>query len=139
MESVSEMIPSLFFILCITVSGGDENCDYQWDVINDAEKWAALHNIYDVGGTPGTTNGFTVLSEKRIFVLSDAHTLQTISHEVEHVICHVEQPLDQRCHTAVDTNTPKDIPVKEPPQRTAKFKDSLYGRVNELGLQDIPV
>jgi len=92
----------LFFMLCVSFSAGGENCDYEWTVINNSEEWEYLHSLYDVRTPLPLTNGFTVSSEKKVFVLSDFHTARTIAHEARHVICYLEEPLDQRCHVDLD-------------------------------------
>lgn len=128
----------LFFTLCVSLSNGAENCDYEWTVINDFEEWEYLHDLYGVKGTPQTTNGFTVLSEKKVIVLQDRHTIKTMTHETGHVLCHIEHPLDISCHYKLDKenimqqSTRETHKTPEPPEISRKLTESTHGKQIEL-------
>ena len=133
------MIP-LLFMLCVSWSGGDD-CSFTWEYVPNDEVYkmlwmsqyqdAKISDLENIGA-------FTDFHSKRV-VLNET---KWISHEARHIICYLEFQHKHagvfdydRCNQKIDTrdimeqSTRKIHETPEPPQRTAKFKDSLYGRI----------
>ncbi len=119
----------LLFMLCVSLSGGGENCDYSWEVIDNYMIWDYLIKLY---GVHPDSKGFTILSEKLVYVKSTLYTAKTLSHEARHVLCHIEYPLDKNCHIWVDANyrvlyEPVQYEPPQPPRISDKLKDAMFG------------
>lgn len=73
--------------LCVSISGVN-NCSYEWNVINDRAELEAIYLKYDGKDEPSRVNGFTINSEKKVF-LSSKNIIETIIHERKHVVCNL--------------------------------------------------
>ena len=128
--------------MCVSLSNGAENCEYQWTIINDFEEWRYLHKLYSVGGTPETTDGFRTYAEKKVFVYAVGNITKTISHEARHVLCDLEVELLMEriyCHGEIDkeniieqSSNNNYYQSSEPPTMSAKLIHSTYGGMVNL-------
>ncbi len=98
-------------MLCFTY-GGEQNCDYTWEVIDPRETFEATYVMYASESKNFITDtskvgGFLVNSEKKVIV-TKVNTVETIVHEIKHIKCyldfeiHQELTIRNNCNDRVD-------------------------------------
>jgi len=92
------MIQSVFFFtMCLMIGEGDDrhsDCSYSWYLIENRE---IFNHFYEVFRTDFPKHiqveqlmGFTVMSEKLIFVRDIQHEYSVLKHEAEHARCNLQ-------------------------------------------------
>ncbi len=90
---------------------GGENCDYEWFVLDDSEfnVWYDIYKTEINTEEADLVGGFTVASERLVFIRDADDWEQVGGHEALHVICNLEflaGTIDETelglCHFMVD-------------------------------------
>lgn len=100
-------------MLCFT-HGGEQNCDYTWEVIESRGVFEETYVMYAKGSPnfiddTSTVGGFLVTSEQtKKVIVTKVNTVKTIIHEIEHIKCHLDFEIHQEltirnnCNDIVD-------------------------------------
>lgn len=80
----------------------EEDCSYQWEIIQDRPHFESLYNTYKTTNTSDASiiQGFT--TSDKVYVFNGAYVSEVLTHEVSHAICNLtyDDPLD--CHMGVE-------------------------------------
>ena len=79
------MTPLFFLIPLCIMFGGEQNCDYSFEVIDDRQVFEDRYVMYHGKHNPANVGAFLVTSEKTVFF---SHSdIRTILHEIGHIKC----------------------------------------------------
>jgi len=97
------MIPILFFTLCVSFAGVDD-CSYEWITIPSEliPEW-----YLSLGGTREDVELVSAfyVPQLKLVVVSEVHTIESIIHEREHILCELEwkdETMRKLCNMKVD-------------------------------------
>ena len=100
-------------MLCFT-HGGEQNCDYTWEVIESRGVFEETYVMYAKDspkfiGDTSTVGGFLVTSEQtKKVIVTKVKTVEAIVHEIRHIKCyldfeiHQELTIRNNCNDRVD-------------------------------------
>jgi len=87
----------MFFTMCLMIGEGDDresDCSYSWYLIENNEIFNHFYEAFRTDNQPHIqpeqVMGFTVMSEKLIFVRDIQHEYRVLKHEAEHARCNLE-------------------------------------------------
>jgi hypothetical protein len=109
---IMEIIPMIFFTMCVSLWSGGEDCSYLYTVAPQEQ----VIIMYDSAGSRdfegNQLGGFTTHDDKKIY-MSDTATPIDFGHEAKHVVCWAEfqkvwenhvNCLSKDAHFMYDTN-----------------------------------